>query len=127
MLAVGGHILGETNPQLVRMVTPFVGGVACDHEDICGAFVAGLLCIGLVHGRDQTQEADQPAYVLARRYRTWFLDTWGTTQCGPIRDCVRAPGGTGSCRYTARDAALRLLELLQENAPAPAGDVTQQE
>lgn len=114
MLAVGGHILGKPNPQLVKAATPFVGGVACDHEDICGTFVAGLMCIGLAHGGEHTQETDQPAYVLARHYRQWFLDTWGTTQCGPIRDCVRAPGGTGSCRYVARDAALLLLEILQD-------------
>ena len=54
--------------------------------------------------RESPSEA-VPAYVLARRYRQWFLDTWDTTRCGPIRDCVRAPGGMGSCRYVARDAA----------------------
>ena len=43
MLAVGGHVLGDLEPQCVRMATGFGGGVGGTHQEMCGALSGGVL------------------------------------------------------------------------------------
>ena len=114
MLAVGGHVLGDLDPRLVRMTNGFAGGVGGSRQEMCGALSAGVMIIGALHGRSSLEEDDLPAQQLATRYRERFAAELGTTRCGPLYEQVHAPGGSGSCAVVVERAARILLGLLAE-------------
>ncbi len=114
MLAVGGYVLGELDSRIVRMTTGFAGGVGESKQEMCGAFSAGVMIIGALHGRNNLGESDWQALDLATHYRERFAAELGTTRCGPLYEQVHAPGGFGSCSIVVERAALILLELLAE-------------
>ena len=114
MLAVGGHVLGDLDPRMVRMATGFAGGVGESKQEMCGAFSAGVMIIGALYGRSSLEEDDLPAQRLAACYRERFAAELGTTRCGPLYEQVHAPGGPGSCSSVVERAAPILLELLDE-------------
>ena len=107
MLAVGGHVLGELDPQWVRMSTGLGGGLGGSREEMCGALSGGVLVIGGALGRATLDEDDEPAYALSVRFRARFLSELGSTQCAPLREMVQAPGGLDRHRAFAdqNDAA----------------------
>jgi C_GCAxxG_C_C family probable redox protein len=114
MLAVGGYVLGNLDPLLVRMATGFAGGVGGTRQEMCGALSAGVMIIGALYGRNSLEEDDSPARQLATRYRECFAAELGTTRCDPLYEQVHAPDGPGSCSVVVERAARILLELLTE-------------
>jgi C_GCAxxG_C_C family probable redox protein len=114
MLAVGEHVLGTVDPQWVRMSCALAGGVGGTHEEVCGALSGGVLVIGGAYGRASSDEDDQLARALAARYRERFLAELGYTQCSPLREQVKAPGGMGSCAELVERAAMILLDVLDQ-------------
>ncbi len=115
MLAVGGRVLGDLDPRFVRMATGFAGGVGETKQEMCGAFSAGVMIIGALHGRSSLEEDDLPALDLATQYRERFAAKLGTTRCAPLYDQVHAPGGPGSCSSVVECAARVLMGLLAEH------------
>jgi len=113
LLAVGGHILGDLEPQAVRMATGFGGGVGGTHQEMCGALSGGVLVIGGLLGRESADEDSDPARDLVARYRERFLEALSDTQCARLRELVEAPGGLGSCDRLVEVAAAILLEVLE--------------
>jgi len=114
MLAVGGHLLNELQPQWVRMTTGFAGGVGGTRLELCGALSGGIMLIGGLHGRNSVEEDDRRSLELATRYRERFLAELGHTCCGPLRARMHATGGPGSCALVVERAARILLDLLSE-------------
>ena len=114
MLAVGGHVLGDLDPRLVRMATGFAGGVGESKQEMCGALNAGVMIIGALYGRSSLEEDDLPAQRLAARYRERFAAELGTSHCSPLYEQVHAPGGLGSCSVVVERAARILLGMLAE-------------
>ena len=112
LLVVGGHALGDLNPQCVRMATGLAGGVGNSQQEMCGALSGGVLVVGGLLGRESLDEDDWPALNLVTRYRERFLAELGATQCARLREVVHAPGGLGSCALLVERAATILLEML---------------
>jgi C_GCAxxG_C_C family probable redox protein len=116
LLAVGKHLLGDLEPQSIRMASALAGGVGRTHQEMCGALGGGVLVIGALFGRASLDQDDQVALDLAALYRARFLAAFGHTQCARLRESVvDAPGGLGSCAVLVERAASLLLELLQEH------------
>ena len=114
MLAVGGHVLGNLDPRILRMTTGFAGGVGESMQEMCGALSAGVMIIGALYGRNSLEEDDSPAQRLATCYRERFAAELGTTRCGPLYEQAHAPGALGSCSVVVERAARILLGLLAE-------------
>jgi C_GCAxxG_C_C family probable redox protein len=111
---VGEHVLDEFPDTAKRMGTGFSGGVGGTHQELCGALSGGVLVSSALLGRTDLQGDDRPAMNLATLYRARFLAEFGDTQCAPLRERVKAPGGLGSCAILVERATLLLLELLEE-------------
>ena len=112
MLAVGGHVLGNLAPSIVRMTTGFAGGVGGTKQEMCGALSAGVMIIGALHGRSSLEEDSEPARQLATRYRERFVAELGATHCNTLYEQAHALGGLGSCSSVVERAAGILLELV---------------
>ena len=82
---------------------------------MCGAFSAGVMIIGTLHGRSSLEEDDLPAQRLVTHYRERFAAELGTTHCGTLYVQVHAPGGPGSCSSVVERAARVLMGLLAEH------------
>jgi C_GCAxxG_C_C family probable redox protein len=114
MLAIGRHYLPDLGEQGVRMSTPFGGGIGGTRSELCGAFAAGVMVIGGLHGRLSRQTDDSAAYALAAALRTRFLERWQSTTCGPVRDAAARPDGTSGCGEVVAETARILLDILEE-------------
>jgi C_GCAxxG_C_C family probable redox protein len=115
LLVVGEHVLGHLPPESARMATGLAGGIGGSHEEVCGALSGGVLVIGGAYGRTELHEDDQMALTLSMRFRERFLAQLGHTQCAQLRTMVHAPGGPDSCAQLVQQAALILLQLLDES------------
>jgi C_GCAxxG_C_C family probable redox protein len=115
VLAVGGHVVSELQPQMIRAATGLAGGVGSTHLELCGALSGGVLVIGARYGRASIDQSDSQALGLSRRYRERFVALFGETQCARLREKVQAPGGMGSCAVLVERAAGALLEVLAED------------
>jgi C_GCAxxG_C_C family probable redox protein len=112
--------MDELPDACVRMANGFGGGVGGSHLEICGALGGAVMVIGGLYGRTEAQQNDQRSQQLCARYRRAFLDEFGVTTCGPLRDWVNAPGGPGTCAAVVERAARRLLALLDAADSPPA-------
>jgi C_GCAxxG_C_C family probable redox protein len=111
-IAVSEHVLGSASDELRRIATPFGGGVGGTQQELCGALSGGVLLIGLLHGRTQSDQDNMVSRQLAALYRERFERTFGATCC---QDLLNSGYGTGgiSCRDLTAQAALVLLETLE--------------
>ena len=112
MLAVGEHLLGSVDDQIMRMTTGLAGGVGGSHEEMCGALSAGTLLVGALHGRAGPEEPDEPCYGLAASFRARFVEEWGTSRCADLRALGYGSDGTIPCAVLVKRAAAIFLEVL---------------
>ena len=97
---------------VLRASTPFAGGIGGGKEDICGALVGGLLAIGLIHGRTDPDVNDDACMEMAKDLRSKFLDHFGDTICGRLRENWVGQPGQPDCAELAAQAAGLLSEIL---------------
>ena len=114
ILAVGEHVLGELDPRMVRISTPFGGGVAGTKEEMCGALSGGLMVIGALHGRVNLSDSEDEVRRMAVSYRERFAAAMGDTICGPIYEQYHSLDEAGLCAPVVERAAGMLLDLLDE-------------
>jgi C_GCAxxG_C_C family probable redox protein len=105
-LAVGQHVLGDVSEGMVKMTTPFAGGVGCLHTDLCGALTGGLMVIGARDGRTDSAINDDQCQKLAADFRTAFKAKFGSVICEDLKK--------GACGQLTKEAAELLLEMLEE-------------
>lgn len=114
-LALGRHYLGEVCDLSIKMVTPFAGGVGCTHNDLCGALTGGLLLIGALHGRSDAHMNDDFCQQLAAQFRERFYQHFEYLNCEDLRKNWRESQGLKSCRKIVEDAAVILIDLLENH------------
>lgn len=69
---------------LIRAVTAISGGVGRDTYS-CGAYVAGVIAIGLHYGPLLIESSHEPAHVEVSRFREAFIKEFGSTLCRDIQ------------------------------------------
>ncbi len=105
-IAVGEHELGELSEGMIKMTTPFAGGIGGQHLDLCGAFTGGVMAIGAAQGRADSSVNDDACQSLAADYRNAFLEKFGSLVCEDLKQ--------GACGELTRQASLLLMNLLDE-------------
>lgn len=114
LLGAGGNLLGELHPQVMRLATPFAGGVGSTNLELCGALTGALMVIGGLHGRAQAGADDARCQELAAAYRAAFLQRFGWLKCQDLKEHWIGNYGQPNCRALVEGATLLLLELLEE-------------
>ena len=82
MLSVGEHVLGDLDEQTRKMATGFSGGVGRSHRDPCGTFTAGIMIIGVLHGRTRSEEDEDLCMMMANNYRDRFVQRLSSVRRG---------------------------------------------
>lgn len=104
--------LKEEDLQMVRLATPFGGGVGRS-RDLCGILTGGVMAIGYFLGRidGEEQDAKCKAYDAAKEYYLWFEENH-KTKCKEI-----LPGEFKDhkeiCYALLKDAVVYLEALLK--------------
>ena len=112
--AVGGHYLGEINPQALRLSTPFAGGVGGTNEELCGALAGGLMVIGALYGRTDAQTNDDHCTDLAAAFRERFLERLGHIRCADLKKYWVGKKNQETCSILVAEAAGVLVDILEE-------------
>lgn len=89
---------GIEDPLIPRISTPF--GAGCGRMQLtCGALTGGLMVIGLMQGRDSSDQDKEPAYKLARGLAEYFKTKATSTNCSEIIGIdLNNPGKTAEFR-----------------------------
>lgn len=122
MLTAVCRELGVDSPLIPRIATAFAAGMGRTGE-VCGAVIGAIMSIGVAHGRDKSDQPDEKAMLLTRRFLSAFREEMGEIHCRaltgfdlstpegveqfrssdvPIKVCLRAGG-------VAYDLALGLI------------------
>lgn len=105
-----------------RAASALVGGIV-NRQEVCGAFLGGIMAIGLAYGRTHFESGkisrEQPEFVealaRARRLYETFREKFSHLRCSDVRATVRGPD---SKEYTRFDT----MEAIEDHAKC--GDVT---
>jgi len=112
MLAVGGYYLGELTDRDIRMTTGFAGGIGESFLNNCGAFSAGVMIIGALHGRTSPDGEVLECQDLAAQFQERFQERFDTINCGKLREEKYGSGGAEPCSILVERAARILIDLL---------------
>jgi len=111
LLTVGEHLIPDFDPRLVRIGTPWGGGIGYGGL-LCGSVSGAMVIIGALRGRTSLDESDRPAMRLAREFSRRFEERFGTLMCEELTSGKFHRAGHSQCRETVRFAAATLLEML---------------
>lgn len=105
--------LGDDPAEAVAHATPFGGGFGKTFGETCGVLSGCMIAIGHVCGRRARGESwDRPAEFGAA-LRQWFLDRYGTTNCGVLRERF-GEEQMAQCRLLVREGTVALLGMYRE-------------
>ena len=117
MLAVGGHMLEQLDPVVLRMSTGFGGGVGDTNQELCGLLSVGVMLIGALHGRDRADQDNARVKALVQHYRQRFQAEFGATTCEMLTQRIEAGhDGFDDCAQVGERAAEILLDVLEQAA-----------
>ena len=112
---MGEYTLGEVDGQTLKMSNAFAGGIGSSHTDLCGAFTAGVMLIGALHGRTRPDADDDYSLQLANAYRARFGHELGSVNCGELRRERFGPQGE-PCSALVEKAVMVFFETLDAAA-----------
>ena len=112
MLSVGEQVLGDLNDQTRKMATGFSGGVGRSLRDLCGAFTAGIMIIGALHGRTRLDEDEDICMMMVNNFRDRFVQRIGSIYCYKLREERYGSHNQEPCSVLVRRAANILVGVL---------------
>lgn len=97
--------------------TAFGGGVGRTFGELCGALSGGLIVIGHLYGRRHPAEDwDYPA-ALGAELRQCFIQKFGTSHCGALRERFGDENQMSECRKVVHTVTDTLLKILSKEEP----------
>jgi C_GCAxxG_C_C family probable redox protein len=103
----------KASPELVRLATPFGGGLG--HSGCsCGALTGAVLVIGLFKGRITTAESKKIAYELSSEYHNRFKREFGATCCRTLRQMNSISPEIRNCQKIVGQSAGLFMQMLIE-------------
>ena len=113
LLAVGEARVDDFSPKLAKMGTGFGGGIGRS-ADLCGAVAAGVMLIGLLHGRVALEENETVCARKSRKFHDRFADELGFTICYDFTKGKFRPAMHKRCEAIVEKATRILLEVLDD-------------
>jgi C_GCAxxG_C_C family probable redox protein len=102
MQVVGQAFLPDYDPLLFKISGGFCGGVGSTHENMCGAFSAGVMLLGAFQARVDVRENDQEFLQTVRDFRNEFISCLSTVNCQELLDKRNAAGEVNCRKYVEK-------------------------
>ena len=106
--------LGKRSLEASAHATAFGGGFGKTFEEACGALSGSLIVIGHLYGRQVPKDDWSVPAELGAEIRSRFLSTFGTTNCGVLRQRFGEADQMDECRKIVGATAVLLTDLLSE-------------
>ena len=118
LIAVGEAYFDLTS-EIIKLSTPFAGGMGGSREDLCGGLTGGLMVIGGAMGRSDAETDDQNCQDAAAAYRAAFLFHFKCEVCCELRENWVGQPGQPDCAELVRQAAGILVDVLGDFGVQP--------
>lgn len=105
---------GEQSAALPRIASGFGGGIGKSKEDVCGALSGGIIAIGYLYGRMNSDEDLQKVMEVSAEFRKRFIQEAGSTNCAVILQRFGDQENMTKCKRMTVRAAKILSDLLKE-------------
>ncbi|GAB4223821.1 MAG: hypothetical protein Kow009_15630 [Spirochaetales bacterium] len=104
-------VLGIENDNLLRMATPFGGGLGRNGH-VCGSLLMGLLVLGHRFGRNDPSESRGPAYEAADALLSRFQARYGSLNCRELTGLdLKRIDNTGEEKQRVHETVCRPIVL----------------
>jgi C_GCAxxG_C_C family probable redox protein len=115
VLWAGGQVFPQkiTDPML-KLATPFAGGIGSTYTGLCGALVGGTMVIGGVYGRLDSAKDDAFCKKIAAEFFAEFRSNFDYVICDDLRTQWVGKPGQETCSILAQRTVLLLLKILDE-------------
>ncbi len=103
---------GSADPMLIKVSTPFMGGIAGTQQQICGAVSGSLIVLGNLYGRSEADVNDDFLTQLAKEFLENFTHHCGADSviCQELRERRSVP----SCTPYVQCAVVETLKLIEK-------------
>lgn len=110
------EISGQSDKDdIVKIASGFCGGIGGTHDEICGALSGGILAIGLLYGRNLSNENNQKAKDLTVELHSCFRERFGSTNCSALLKLLGEQTNSEKCCDLSGKTAGMLYELIKSN------------
>ena len=110
-LGVGQVFDAEFDADLIRLATPFGGGIG-GREDVCGALLGSCLAIGHFLGRGDTSPSGGRCREVTGAYYDWFSAHMGFVRCADKTCGNHGLSANDRCTPVVEEAIRGLVEML---------------
>ena len=86
MQVVGEAVFPDYNPFWLKMTNGFCSKVGSPHENMCGAYIAGVMLLGAFQGRTSGHENDEKFLLMVQDFKNDFIQWNGTVNCQELLD-----------------------------------------
>ena len=101
----------ELDPALLRIATPFGGGLGRS-GCLCGALTGATMMLGMLAGRTTAEQSRQPAYALSQELCRRFSEAFGSTCCRTlVTDPFGSPEQGRACLKIVGNTARLFMEF----------------
>lgn len=114
----------EASAEAIRCASGFGGGIAGSMEDVCGAFTGGVVALGYLLGRDNPGDSLKACAALTRKFKSRFLEAFGSIDCPEITRGFREQKNALGCVKLTGKATAILADLLKEFAAENSLDLS---
>ena len=114
------HIDPNFDPGLVRIATPFGGGIG-DSQDLCGSATGCIMVIGYLYGRTSRKESQATCWKMSRECMDEFRRRLKSTSCSYF---TWDGFSRQKCAGLVKAALVLLFEVLNKNDRDQAGQHT---
>jgi len=104
----------KISPEMLRLATPFAGGIGGTNENICGALTGAIMVIGALYGRQDGTSDDAICQQFAAQFHCLFKEEFGYTCCKDIKECWRGNPGQENCNILVCKICQLLFRMLEK-------------
>lgn len=109
------ELLGQSDKDdIVKIASGFCGGIGGTQDEICGALSGGILAIGLLYGRNNSNEDNQKAKDLTVELHSCFKEKFGSTQCSVLLELLGEQTNSEKCCDLSGEAAGMSYEIIKK-------------
>ncbi|MEE4195952.1 MAG: C-GCAxxG-C-C family protein [Anaerolineae bacterium] len=105
-------LYGSADPMLIKVSTPFMGGIAGTQQQVCGAISGSLIVLGSLYGRSEADVNDDFLAQIGKELLQNFTNHCGANSiiCQELRERRAAP----SCTPYVQCAVVETLKLIEK-------------
>jgi len=114
---------GIISPLIPRIATGFCGGIART-RGMCGAVTGGVMALGILYGRDNTEQSYETVYEKVQQFLRAFEEEYRSINCFDLTGCDLSKeegrqafvekGMMEKCRQFTGRAASMVAELIND-------------